>query len=359
MAKKKEEAAAKKSGTSTPGKSTGPSPSPKTGAGTTDVAKTEKQPTDASPAGSDQVSQEWSRILAEMRRARQMRQTDASKPAPADTAPSPPALSGSKPPVEKPADRKPATSDVAVKVDKRATGPATKPAKTASSAPGAPPAELLTAETAPVTPRRPLEAPTQKDGLSLVQLMIVREAEELDALKGAAHIGKLTITGSIFSNRDMSVLQGLSVRNLSLDASSLSSSALKYAAGVRNVRFMRLWTPRFTDSSLGYLSAFPDLEALDLEGSGIKGTSLASLKNLKRLSSLSLGALTEDSALDQLKEIRPLRELDLRACKRLTEESLNKIAQLQQLRVVWLPEQIARRGRNLLKRQMAGCEIRN
>ena len=87
---------------------------------------------------------------------------------------------------------------------------------------------------------------------------------------------------------------------------------------------------------------------MDIEGTAIQGTGLAELKELPNLESLVMGPKASDAQLVVLQELPALRHLDLRACPNLTLACLESIAQLNNLKTVWLPSHIRAKGKRML-----------
>jgi len=206
------------------------------------------------------------------------------------------------------------------------------------------------------SPPRQNETSAELHGVD-VQFLLVQFIAQLEQADPTVRIGQLTLVGDRLTDRSLKYLNRLSVRKLSIEATSVTNSGLKYFSQIRDLRFLRLWSPRFRDGALRHLAALHDLESLDLEGSSIVGDHLDQLANLPKLSALALGPLTTDSTLDKLVELRALEQLDLRACGRLTEASYERLARLRNLKRLWLPTHIARKGRAYLRGRLPDCQM--
>ena len=101
-----------------------------------------------------------------------------------------------------------------------------------------------------------------------------------------------------------------------------------------------------------------DLELLDLEGTGVQGSGLMDGVGLKRLSQLTLGPRTEDADLELIDSLPTLVELDLRSCRRLTDSCVTTIARHQQLRMVWLPQQVGSANKQSVRRLLPNCQVK-
>lgn len=188
-------------------------------------------------------------------------------------------------------------------------------------------------------------------------MLLAHTVEQIEQVDPTARIGQLTLVGDQFTDRSLKALNRLSVQKLSIEATSVTNSGLKYFKQIHDLRCLRLWSPRFSDGAVPYLATMKDLESLDLEGSSIVGDHLDQLATLPKLRTLALGPLIKDATLGKLVELRSLEQLDLRACGRLTEASYEQLAQLKNLKQLWLPPQIARKGRTYLRGQLPDCQI--
>ncbi len=301
---------------------------------------------------------EWRRLLAEMKRGkRDLRASNGGAPSPM-SEPEPSTRARFESPrgndTSVPGDRsvdeswqKPFANRTALPPASSGTGPrgaeqAARPSGDART--GAPAA----------TP--PMPAPSANDEFD-GRLLLARSIDQIEQADRSARIGKLTLAGSQFTDGSLKYLAGLNVRMLSIDAPSVTNSGLKYVKQVIGLRYLRLWSPRFSDGALTHLSSLRDLEVLDLEGTGIAGDRLDLLAALPKLHALTLGPLTQDAVLDQLAGFPSLDQLDLRACERLTEASFDRLARLKHLHTLWLPSRIAAKGRSYLHKQLSECHV--
>ena len=139
----------------------------------------------------------------------------------------------------------------------------------------------------------------------------------------------------------------------------VSNVGLQYVKSVKGIRRLRLWTPLLDDAALTYVAELPNLEILDIEGTAIEGAGLEKLKGLQKLDMLVLGPRTSDAHIASLKHLPALRQLDLRACSRLTLACLEPLAQLADLKIVWLPGHIRAKGKRMLRESLPKCEVRS
>jgi hypothetical protein len=151
----------------------------------------------------------------------------------------------------------------------------------------------------------------------------------------------------------------LTVSELSIEAVNVSNAGLQHLKKLKGLRWLRLWSPGFTDDALEHLAALNDLETLDLEGTAVEGTTLEVLKPLQNLEMLVLGPKILDSEIARLKHLPALRQLDLRACARLTSDCLESLGSLSRLEIIWLPQQIRSKGRKALRESLPDCQVRS
>ncbi len=117
--------------------------------------------------------------------------------------------------------------------------------------------------------------------------------------------------------------------------------------------------PAVDDAALTYMAEVPTLEVLDIAGTAIQGTGLEELKELKELEMVVLGPRTSDAQIASLKQLPALRELDLRACSRLTLACLEPLAQLTELKLMWLPSRVGVKGKQMLLESLPACDVRS
>ena len=192
-----------------------------------------------------------------------------------------------------------------------------------------------------------------------ISVLILRNPDELADVPRTERIGRLILSGDDISNRSLRGLEGLSVSELSIEAIRVSNVGLQYVKSVKGIRRLRLWSPAFDDEALKYVAELPDLQILDVEGTAMEGAGLEELKGLLKLDTLVLGPLTSDSQMASLQHLSALRQLDLRACPRLTLACLEHLAQLADLKIVWLPGHIRAKGKRLLRESLPECDVRS
>jgi len=300
----------------------------------------------------------WRRLLAEMKRGkRDLRTSNGGAPSPV-SQPEPSTRARFESPhgndTSVPDDRSVDESRRRSFANRAPRLPAAAGAGPRTAVRAARPAGATRTGTTEATPTMP--APAARHDFD-VQLLLARSIDQIEQADRSARIGKLTLAGSQFTDGSLKYLAGLHVRMLSIDAPSVTNSGLKYVKQVIGLRYLRLWSPRFSDGALTHLSSLRDLEVLDLEGTGIAGDRLDLLAALPKLHALTLGPLTQDAVLDQLAGFPSLDQLDLRACARLTEASFDRLTRLKHLRALWLPSRIAAKGRSYVHKQLSECHV--
>ncbi|MHB8972210.1 MAG: hypothetical protein ACYC3X_20465 [Pirellulaceae bacterium] len=191
-----------------------------------------------------------------------------------------------------------------------------------------------------------------------MHLVVAREPADLSDLQSLQLIERLIVTGEQFSNGSLRQLAGLRILSLSIEAVNIGNGGLLYVSNVKNVRELRLWTPSVNDAGLEFVARMNELEWLDLEGTSVQGAGLARLQGSTRLSHLTLGPKASDSELTSLQVLSHLTELDLRSCYQLTEACLGSVAEVDTLRVVWLPSRLAETGGARIRQTLPQCEVR-
>ncbi|MHB9067235.1 MAG: leucine-rich repeat domain-containing protein [Pirellulaceae bacterium] len=192
-----------------------------------------------------------------------------------------------------------------------------------------------------------------------IHVLVVRNSDDLADVPRTERIGQLTLSGDAFSNRSLRGLEGLTVSELSIEAIHVSNAGLQHVESVRGVRRLRLWAPVLNDEALTHVAKLSNLEILDIEGTAVEGAGLEELKGLQKLDTLVLGPKTSDAQIASLQHLPALRQLDLRACSRLTLACLEPLAQLADLETVWLPSHIRTKGKRMLKESLSTCEVRS
>jgi hypothetical protein len=231
--------------------------------------------------------------------------------------------------------------------DKKAAGETQPPSDVPEKPPVAAPKE-----TEPVVD-------TAADQLVTINVLVLRNADDLQEVDASERIGQLILSGDQFNNRTLRNLDGLSVESLSIEAVNVSNAGIQYVRNVRGIKSLRLWSPTFDDRGLKLVGELRGLRALDLEGTSVEGTGLEDLKELENLESLVLGPKTLDSGIAQLEQLSNLHQLDLRACAGLTLDCVESLAKLADLEVVWLPRHIRTKGKRALRVALPECQVRS
>jgi hypothetical protein len=191
-----------------------------------------------------------------------------------------------------------------------------------------------------------------------IQTLVARTPGELDDVSQDRLIGRLIITGDLFDNRSLRKLQDSQVLSISIEAVNVTNAGLHHLSKVKFLRELRIWAPEVNDNGLSILANISNLERLDLEGTNVSGVTLTDLAALPRLQSLTLGPRVPDGELEQLQEFPALQELDLRACRLLTDACVTSLGALQNLQVLWLPKQISAPAQKAIRESLAQCQIR-
>jgi hypothetical protein len=222
------------------------------------------------------------------------------------------------------------------------------------------PAQEKEKEDAPndLTPPTAPESTSAGDEPGTIERLVLRRPSDLAAVPRTTCIGRLVLTGDDFVNGSLRGLQGLTVNDLSIEAAHVSSTGLQHLTSVKDLRCLRLWTPGVDDEALAHIAQLPDLEILDLEGTAIDGTGFDKLKDLSKLDMLVLGPKMSDARVAGLKDLPALRQLDLRPCTRLTPACLEHLAELTDLKTVWLPGPLRTKGKRSLRQSLPTCEVR-
>ncbi len=206
--------------------------------------------------------------------------------------------------------------------------------------------------TAAVTEETPAEPMT-------LDVLVLRRSQELAELPRTTQIGRLILTGDDFSNRALRGLEGLKVSELSIEAADVSHPGLQYLPSVQGLLRLRLWTPALDDAALVHVAKVSTLEILDVEGTSIDGSGLVQLQKLPKLEMLVLGPQVSDVQVASLQQLPALRQLDLRACSRLSLACLDSLALLPDLKVLWLPSHIRDKGKRALRKSLPTCDVRS
>lgn len=248
--------------------------------------------------------------------------------------------------------------DPAVKV---AAPKPTPPAEPAPAAAAAPAAESVPEPTPQATEEEaiPAAAAPVNEGPPTIDVLVLQTADALADVPRTERIRQLVLTGGNLTNRSMRAIEGLAVTDLSIEATRVSNTGIQYLRSVQGVHRLRLWTPEVDDTGLSHLAVLESLEVLDIEGTSIQGGGLVQLKGLPNLASLVMGPKATDDQLVALQELPALSQLDLRACPRLTLACLDTLAQLKNLKTVWLPSHIRAKGKRVLGEALPGCEVRS
>ncbi len=191
-----------------------------------------------------------------------------------------------------------------------------------------------------------------------VHVAVARDPADLSDLQSLRLIERLIVTGEQFSNGSLRQLEGLRILSLSIEAVNIGNGGLLHVSNVKNLRELRLWTPGVNDAGLEFVARINELEWLDLEGTSVRGAGLTRLQGSTRLSHLTLGPKTSNGELASLRVLSHLTELDLRSCYQLTETCLGSIAEVDTLRVVWLPSHLAETGDARIRQALPHCEVR-
>ncbi len=248
--------------------------------------------------------------------------------------------------------------DPAVKVAAPKPAPPAEPAPVPAAAPAAEAVPEPTPEATDVEAIPAAAAPVN-EGPPTIDVLVLQTADALADVPRTERIGQLVLTGGNLTNRSMRAIVGLAVTDLSIEATRVSNTGIQYLRSVQGVHRLRLWTPEVDDTGLSHLAALESLEVLDIEGTSIQGAGLAQLKGLPNLASLVMGPKVTDDQLVALQELPALSQLDLRACPSLTLACLDNLAQLKNLKTVWLPSHIRAKGKRVLSEALPGCEVRS
>jgi hypothetical protein len=214
-------------------------------------------------------------------------------------------------------------------------------------------------ESSPGVEPGPAEGLPAIEGPPTIDVLVLQTAEALADVPRTERIGQLILTGGNLTNRSMRSLEGLAVTDLSIEAIRVSNTGIQYVRSVRGIRRLRLWTPEVDDTGVSHLAALESLEVLDIEGTSIQGGGLAQLKGLPNLATLVMGPKASDSQLVALQELPALSQLDLRACPNLTLACIDTLAQLKNLKTVWLPSHIRAKGKRVIIEALPACEVRS
>lgn len=215
------------------------------------------------------------------------------------------------------------------------------PALATGTAPAAEPAG--SADT-PQPQAAPPAGETKPDDFT-VEALIFDDNSTLATIDRSARIKRLVLSGQGVTNVGLAHLNGLGkVGTLSIERTKITDSGLSLLVGLKDVRSLRLWQSSFTNSALDRVKVLTSLESLDLEGTQIHGEALTRLKGLSNLRKLVLGRESQDQDLEYLKGLPGLEEIDLRGCHRITDAGLVNLAELPNLRALWLPESITDAG---------------
>ncbi len=216
------------------------------------------------------------------------------------------------------------------------------------------------AETEAAPEQDPVEAVAPVEiGPPTISVLVLRNPDDLMDVKPTDHIGQLILSGDAFTNRSLRNLKGLTISELSIEAVNVSSAGLQYLKDVRGISRLRLWSPGLDDQALSHVAKLSGLEVLDIEGTAVEGARLEDLKGLPKLGTLVMGPKFADLQIGDLEQLPALRQLDMRACGRLTLAGVESLSKLVDLEIVWLPRHVRTKGKRILRAALPECQIRS
>lgn len=247
-------------------------------------------------------------------------------------------------------------------VEERAMPAVEEPSVSTVEKPPATTVEKPPASAVEKSPEPPVAKPTGvaaggREALSF-RISVLRDDAELKTIDRSRDIRRLILTGDGVTDAALKQLDGLNVRALSIEGTQITNAGLQHLRALANLKSLRLWAHQFTNASLEHVKNLTSLEALDLDGTETQGSGLRHLADLPKLQTLVLGPAVRDVDLEYLQDLASLQEVDLRACRQISDAGMAHIDTLSKLRAVWLPRQVTDDGRNRLRQKLPNCEFR-
>jgi eukaryotic-like serine/threonine-protein kinase len=116
---------------------------------------------------------------------------------------------------------------------------------------------------------------------------------------------------------------------------TLKDDDLDHFAGLNGLRLLLINSPPIGPGAVQGMARLRGLELIYVVGTRITTSALAHLRGLPRLRSLAISSGQVDDGWDGLRELRSLRELLVYGA---SSDDLNRLANLNQLRTIWLPD---------------------
>ncbi len=187
---------------------------------------------------------------------------------------------------------------------------------------------------------------------------LARNLSDLLELDSQELFGQLIVSGDQITNRSLKNLEGLQIISVSIEAINVTNAGLNHLTKVKNLRELRIWAPGVDDAGLPILAKISNLEMLDLEGTSVLGAGLGSAAVLEQLQRLTLGPRMAELELARLEAFPNLRELDLRACRQLTDACVEPLVRLRGLQLIWLPQHLGDASRKAIRQGLPDCQVR-
>lgn len=134
-----------------------------------------------------------------------------------------------------------------------------------------------------------------------------------------------------------------------------SPDAFRPLANLHALESVSIFSPFFTDASLEYLAALPNLRALHLAANVRLMPTITQFSRLETLR-LEVCTLLEGAALASIAAL-PLEELDLRRMASITDADMQHLHGMQTLRRLRVDERISPRAFNALRSALPNAEV--
>jgi N-acyl-D-aspartate/D-glutamate deacylase/Leucine-rich repeat (LRR) protein len=178
----------------------------------------------------------------------------------------------------------------------------------------------------------------------------------LEHLKDLTGIKELRLTQTKVNGSSLSAFTNL--QKLDLNYSTFNDGGMKHLAGMKNLTDLALRDTLVTDAGLAHIAGLSNLVNLDLYGTRITDAGVKHLAGLKKLQRLNLlGATISDDAVAVLAGLRDLKELNLYRSQ-ITNVGMAKLQALKNLQSLDVRyTRVSRGGIDEFRRAVPGAVI--
>ncbi|MBP9094477.1 protein kinase [bacterium] len=181
----------------------------------------------------------------------------------------------------------------------------------------------------------------------LVELCFNERRERTDKLfpiiRGFTKLSRLELRGTYLAPSDLAGLDRLTtVRELCLDRSTLTGRELSRCKILPNLTLLGISGVKQITPLLRRMAELNKLEVLEANHTNLTKQDCLYISKLTNLSSLSLkGDSVTDEDIDHFKTLRKLKVLNLSKCNKLTQRTIDTLAQLKTLEEIKVTEELA------------------